>query len=185
MKEDFYKPWKKYDLDILKNENFYKYRSYSLYKLTESINKKNINMIEIGSYSGTSSNIFLLTGFVDKITCIDPWCSQIKEAELKFDERYKNETRVIKFKGTIDKYVISKEFKDNKDIDLIYIDGNHNYEYVKNDILKTQQYIKPKYAISGHDYSEEKFPGVFKAVNELLGEPDIWYADHSWIKFLS
>ena len=37
----------------------------------------------------------------------------------------------------------------------------------------------------GHDYSEEKFPGVFKAVNELLGEPDILYADHSWIKFLS
>ena len=35
----------------------------------------------------------------------------------------------------------------------------------------------------GHDYHEEKWPGVVKSVNELLGEPKHVFWDTSWIRY--
>ena len=87
-------------------------------------------------------------------------------------------------KGDINSYCLN--FK-NDNIDLVYIDGNHKYNYVRNDLLKTIQYIKPAY-ISGHDYfennSNDYLEGVFRAVDEIIGLPDKCFCDHSWVKKL-
>jgi hypothetical protein len=82
----------------------------------------------------------------------------------------------------------SKEFYTNRitkinDIildkyDVLYIDGAHDYENVKLDIELWKD--KAKYFICGHDYCD-KFPGVVKAVNEILGEPDKIFKDTSWL----
>jgi hypothetical protein len=50
--------------------------------------------------------------------------------------------------------------------DFVWIDGDHEYEDVKADILFYKSVLKSGGILSGHDY-EEKFPGVIRAVNEL------------------
>lgn len=143
-------------------------------------------MIEIGSYQGESMEMFVSSGSVDTIVCIDPWkngydsndiasSSDMVEVESMFDKRADNArktTNVIKHKGTIDTFLQSEEFKQIEGkVDLVYIDGCHTYESCKHDIEMCINAIKPTIAYSGHDFVD-CWCGVKKAVNELLGEPD-------------
>jgi hypothetical protein len=61
----------------------------------------------------------------------------------------------------------SLKFED-KSLDLVFIDANHDYEYVKNDILAWLPKIKDSGLISGHDFSLQ-YVGVIKAVTEIFG----------------
>jgi hypothetical protein len=65
----------------------------------------------------------------------------------------------------------SKEFE-NESIDIVFIDANHSYESVKNDIDLWLPKVKTGGVLSGHDYSISFF-GVIQAVNEKLGTDNI------------
>lgn len=150
----------------------------------------NINVVEIGSYAGESTSIFLNSNKINKIYCIDPWKNffdksdnafhtNMKKIKSIFDNKFKNEKRVIQFIGTIDDFV---KCRDLPHIDVVYIDGMHEYRYVKNDILITLKKIKPTLAIAGHDYS---MSDVKNAIHDIIGVPDQIFVDSSWIKFLN
>jgi len=49
-----------------------------------------------------------------------------------------------------------KDFLDNS-LDFIYIDANHQYEYVVEDIAQWSKKVKPGGIVSGHDYSPYMF----------------------------
>ena len=152
----------------------------------------NIKMIEIGSFSGESTSIFLNTNKIDKIFCIDPWMDNwspvaikykynMKDIENIFDNRFKDDNRVIKHKGTIDTFI--EKYKDLSDIDLVYIDGNHSRNFVEHDIQTTLDKIHPKF-ISGHDYNlkSKYLKGVVEAVNKIFDKKKIkTFCDTSWI----
>jgi hypothetical protein len=66
----------------------------------------------------------------------------------------------------------AKQFKPGE-LDFVYIDANHSYESVKEDVATWFPKVKPGGILGGHDY-EPKFPGVVKAVNEFVsGRSDI------------
>ena len=149
-------------------------------------------MVEIGSFSGESAQIFLDSGKFSWIACIDPWAKRtdygkglefykfygtIEQAETKFDTRFQNNTIIKKVKH------YSKDvnclFKDHS-LDLVYIDGNHKYEECLQDIMLYLPKIKPGRFIAGHDY-DKKFPGVIQAVNEVFKGKEIKvFRDTSW-----
>ena len=54
--------------------------------------------------------------------------------------------------------------------DLVFIDANHSYDYVKKDINIWLPLVKPNGVICGHDYSYQWKDHVAKAVNERFGE---------------
>ena len=63
--------------------------------------------------------------------------------------------------------------------DMAWIDGGHDYETVKGDILSYSPLLKKGGLLSGHDYSKGH-PGVRQAVDELLpnfnrGQGSIWW----------
>jgi len=62
----------------------------------------------------------------------------------------------------------AKKFKDNS-VDFVFIDADHSYEAVKKDISAWWPKIKKGGIISGHDYKQEAYPGVEKAVIEFFG----------------
>lgn len=144
------------------------------------------NMCELGSWFGLSSKYFCseLNG---KLYCIDLWYNNyiINKEENKFiDDQYCNDDKLLlkdrnlystflnnlyEFKNTVvpirTNTISGIELLYNQQIpiDLFYIDANHTYDSVKQEIL----IIKEKYPcalIFGDDYS---FPGVKQAVNEL------------------
>lgn len=55
-------------------------------------------------------------------------------------------------------------------LDLIYIDGDHDYNGVKNDLNLSYNKIKNGGYICGHDYVSPRFDGVVNAVNEFCLE---------------
>jgi hypothetical protein len=92
-----------------------------------------------------------------------------------------NEGRVVIHKGY--SFELYKNFKDSY-FDLVYIDGCHLYESVKNDITNFLPKVKKGGILSGHDYSTKEIIfeqqnvqytndlgfGVVQAVNEFLLE---------------
>jgi hypothetical protein len=68
----------------------------------------------------------------------------------------------------------------NEPLDFVYIDGNHRYEYVKEDIEVYYPKIKLGGVIGGHDFKSGE-PGVVKAVLENFSNKlnnrgwDWWY----------
>lgn len=73
-------------------------------------------------------------------------------------EKYKDKLEFIKLSSDEAVGKISEE------LDFVYVDGNHSYEFVLNDIEKYIQLLKPDGIIGGHDYWN--LTGVPKAVNE-------------------
>jgi hypothetical protein len=52
-------------------------------------------------------------------------------------------------------------------LDFVFIDGNHSYEYVREDIASWYPIIKRNGLFSGHDYGNDDFPDVKRAVDEF------------------
>lgn len=54
-------------------------------------------------------------------------------------------------------------------VDLVFIDGDHRYDACKRDIELYAPHVRPGGILAGHDYSHKSWPGVARAVDELLG----------------
>lgn len=69
------------------------------------------------------------------------------------------------------------------DFDLVFIDGNHEYTQVKEDILSWLPKVKPGGLLAGHDYdpSIPIFDGVKRAVDEIFGDQMMLGKDRVWI----
>ena len=147
-------------------------------------NKSNLKMLEIGSYKGESTFMFASSGIFDEIHCIDPHRGD-EQANDIFNENWEEIQNEFKINTrhfnnvTLHQdysYNIVNKFKDGY-FDFIYVDGSHEYKDVKKDL---ELYLpKTKHLIGGHDYQKE-WPGVVKAVSEVLDKPHKTYIDHSW-----
>ena len=176
-----------------KNNN-YNYQYFGLIRLCEHlvsyfVEKKNITMLEIGSYKGESTSIFASTGLFSKITCLEPFEGNEEALDLLDDDwtRVKKEfwtnTRHWDNINLVQKFSYNAvdQFPNNY-FDFIYIDASHKYKDIKSDI---NMYLpKCKKIIGGHDYGNQH-PGVIKAVNEIFNYPDVIFDDGSWIKVIS
>lgn len=148
-------------------------------------------MVEVGSFLGESADYFLKNLPNVFLHCIDPWLENydnqdpasrvcMSEVEQRFDEWAKHQNRVKKWKGVSQDFSKNSEFKL---IDVVYIDGCHTYEAVKNDINFWKS--RTRLAIAGHDYGyTDWLAPVTRAVDEAVGRPDKVFADSSWIKFV-
>ena len=162
--------------------------------VSNKVGRSDLLLVEVGSYQGESAEIFAKTGKVKEVWCIDPWKSGFDKTdpasktdfavvEREFDKRLAANPQMKKFKGTLDDFVKSEQFKDIEGkVDLIYIDACHTYDGCKHDIQTAITAVKPKIAYSGHDF-HPRFSGVKNAVIEQFGNPDMVFADYSWIKF--
>ncbi len=166
---------------------------YGMFQMLEYLEQNiyfegHTEMIEIGSYMGESAMMFASSNIFNTVTCIEPF-----EGEEEFNDIYGYNWDFVRdeFKTNtryFDNIVLHEEFSydishifKNESQDFIYIDANHSYEDIKKDIELYLPKVKKGGYIGGHDYIPH-FSGVIKAVNEMLGEPDEIFRDHSWIK---
>jgi predicted O-methyltransferase YrrM len=66
-------------------------------------------------------------------------------------------------------------------LDMVFLDGEHDYEGVKADILTWREMLRPGGLLCGHNY-DDTWKGVVRAVNELVpefkiatGTISLWY----------
>jgi len=135
-------------------------------------------MVEVGSAFGESAVLFAEK--FNEVHCVDFWERSMAEREPEFDKKTNGFKNIIKHKGLSE--VIVKEFADGS-LDGVYIDANHNYEFVRADIEMWLPKIKKGGWIGGHDYSYS-FLGVIRAVHEKFDRPDYVFMDSSWLIIL-
>ncbi len=138
--------------------------------------------VEIGVYRGTSSTVFLdnctFMYFIDP--CVnypenpdkDWFCPEEAFLKLLDQPRYRDRFKFIKgFSADVSEQVPL--------VDFIFIDANHEYAYVKQDIELYWPKIKPGGFLCGHDYSGGH-PGVTQAVDEFFGKLGLPVESHQY-----
>jgi hypothetical protein len=149
------------------------------------INKESI-VVELGSFSGISSELFAL--HCKELHCVDPWSpyweikdvEKMYEAELRFDSMMKNYDNIIKHKMSSEN---ASSIFENSSVDIIYIDSDHSSENVETEIKMWLPKIKKDGYISGHDFN---MPTVFNVVTNYFDPTLIEiFNDTSWITKVS
>jgi predicted O-methyltransferase YrrM len=158
---------------------------HGLHDLIEENFDSQTCICEIGSHSGVSTELFASM-------CGTVYAVDFKTTPSLDDivEKYSNLT----FYKDRSENVLDK-FEDGQ-FDAVYIDANHDYENVKQDIINWMPKVKTGGFLCGHDYMDDELAekikrnknlwkkmgknGVRKAVDEFF--PKIkTYSDSSWI----
>jgi len=176
------------NIDLLCNKPPHNNWLIGLVNFAKYLQDKNISkMVEVGSFQGESTTIFALFLPKTQIYAVDPLESGYDPTDIAAlqdmdniqhnftvrTSKFLNITQVkLKSIDAVNKFVDSN-------LDLVYIDGDHRYEAVKQDILKWKPKIKSGGYVSGHDYGRED---INKAIAETIGTPDQIFVDGSWIK---
>ena len=134
---------------------------------------------EIGVESGRYSKIICENNPGVKLFCIDFWepYEELNDYRLKstLEQMYENSKRRLRY---FDCHLIKdksmnavKNFADEC-LDFVYIDSNHKYEFVKEDIREWTKKVRKGGVVSGHDYATlpGRDLGVIQAVDEYVKE---------------
>lgn len=148
-------------------------------------------MIEIGTaYAGNAFNLLSNTKLI-KLVCVDPYlyyqampgftCQQEYDTLFKYAQN-----RLSEFSNVVFLRSDSKQaFEMLEPVDIIFLDGSHEYEDVKWECENYSTLINNGGVLSGHDYNI--FEGVNQAIDEFSkkeGKPvnilpgNIWYINY-------
>ena len=137
---------------------------------------KMTSIVEIGAFHGGTTDIFL-KNCKGPVWVVDPW-QIITENFVRFAENMQDREGLIIMK--MPSGVAYRYFPENS-IDMVFIDGNHDYMAVKADINHWRPIARTLFC--GHDYGHPTHPGVKHAVDKLIKGAQItdmiWY---EWIR---
>jgi beta-1,4-mannosyl-glycoprotein beta-1,4-N-acetylglucosaminyltransferase len=176
-------------------EGYFSTEDIQVYRSLVSNLPDNGSMVEIGVWKGKSlcSIADIIRSKNIKVYAIDTFkgTDNIDEQFLA-NEAKEHNIRVI-FEENIRRFGIKNnvvimemdsieaakciKLKPEPFIDFIFIDGDHMYENVKNDINAWMPLMKDGKALAGHDI---KWNGVMRAVQEIFSAPDIYAIDNLW-----
>ncbi len=167
------------------------------------VRERNPVGVEVGVFRGSLS-ARLLEGRPDlTLHMVDPWAAGTPGAyadsgdphahmsRAEQDEHCKDATLATAFASgrrrvwRLPSVEGARQFQDGT-LDFVFIDGDHTYEAVRDDIQAWLPKLKPGGLLCGHDYSNPGWPflGVDQAVNEfaaasglplMLGENFTWF----------
>lgn len=142
---------------------------------------------EIGVFEGEYSSTLCKANPGLHLYCIDPW-----KMYPDFIERYTQEILdssyetaskwLSKYNVTIMKQTsveAAKSFNDNS-LDFVYVDGNHKYDFVLEDLNTWYPKVRPGGVLSGHDYRKKVnriYHKVVEAVNHFMAGNNVpmWF----------
>jgi len=143
--------------------------------LSAIINKRNLKTgIEIGVAYGGHSKYILDNTKIECLTGIDPYRHYPNGmGGLESDEDYEELYEFAKQRLNSPRYRLIRQTsesayemlkKEGKKYDFVFIDGQHTYNSVYDEITKYFNLLKEDGLMSGHDY--KLFPEVTKAVDD-------------------
>ena len=152
---------------------------------------------EVGVEKGSNSIVLCHNIPNLKLFCIDPWRLYRGGGHLQanhIQRRY-----LTNLKQTLSSYNVTfieklsldavRDIPENS-LDFVYIDANHRFDYIMQDLIEWSRRVKPGGIISGHDYCSAT-PGVITAVDAYIEAhnipnffvimPDSW-PSYFWVK---
>lgn len=174
---------------ILKGGNTSYEELFLLCAFCKYIDAKEI--FEIGTFDGTTTlNLGINTSEKTKIFTLDLPKAMMNQTKFTINESdmiYINKNHSgSKFKGTLVEKRITQLFGDSAafnfsnffgNMDFIFVDGSHEYEYVKNDSEIAFKLLGEKGIIAWHDY--QIWDGVTKYLNELALKEQLYHVKNT------
>ena len=148
-------------------------------------------IVEVGTWDGKNAKKLRMLFPDAHLYLIDPYHPTLAYFQkgdpplFKPEEYEKNYQKVCKHFENDSKTTILKATSLEgvnlvpSNIDLVFIDGDHSYEHVKQDIITWKPKVRSGGLLTGHDYSLF-FPDVMKAVNECLPNKFVVGKDSVW-----
>lgn len=143
-------------------------------------------VVEVGSYRGESAREWMKR--VGRLWCVDPWApfcdksnrvpsevAEMVEVEAEFDAVLAEfDGRIVKVKSrsldAVSRFAVQS-------VDVVYLDGLHDFESLRGDILAWRDVPKVGGLLAVHDFGHPGFPGVARAVEVCLHGPDGVFQD--------
>jgi len=137
----------------------------SLKNLVDYFAPNNCQGVEIGVDRAITS-IYMLENSIKlgRFYCIDPYLGREPRYQIVKDilSQYENCSLI-----RLTSHDASKKL--SGDLDFVFIDGNHSYEYVLQDLIDWVPKLKSGGLLIGHDWCDRE-PGVSKAGNKYFDD---------------
>ena len=131
---------------------------------------KRLMGVEIGVWKGIHAESILQTLNIERLFLVDPYKSysevkgDMNQAFFEAQDRLKiYENKVFWVRKRSEDAVINVP----NELDFVYVDGNHDYEFVKKDIELYYPKVKEGGILGGHDF-HANWKGIIKAVIEFI-----------------
>lgn len=140
--------------------------------------------VEVGSAYGGFARTVLSTWEGRRLFLVDPWTRQPAEVykerteHIDYEAHLQSCIRLARFDSRcklVRAYSVqaAPRFKKNS-LDFVYIDGNHCYEAVKEDLEAWHPKVKPGGLFAGHDFYDVTTSGHYCEVKKAVAE---WMAE--------
>lgn len=147
--------------------------------------------VEIGLGFGLNAKNILATLNIRRLYCVDPLRKYVQKGEML--EHYVNDPKGESVRGEVlaDPRVRFLNMTSDvafrllpTDLDFVYIDGNHEFEFVQRDLYNAFAHVRKGGYVGGHDFSAFEWGGVVEAVIRvahyrgkpaLVKYPDFWF----------
>ncbi len=175
--------------------------------IIDLINKYDLQIgCEIGVAFGNQSQKIAQETDVEMLYSIDPYChfpQNVYRDGMNLEQKHFDVLYYI-VKARLDAFgqrsvllrktsaLAAQLFEDNQ-LDFVYIDANHSYQHVKEDLHIWYNKIRPGGIIAGDDYNHPSHLGVKKAVDEFFAakglkikiiEPTWWFRKPHFLSFI-
>jgi predicted O-methyltransferase YrrM len=167
----------------------------SLYDSVVNMFNDGSHFVEVGSWRGRSTT-YLAVNIVNsgkkiRLDAIDTWRGSVDEEVHQKDPSVINDTLYDEFLKNIEpvKHIVTPirmvsqeavKLYDDESLDFVMIDAGHDYESVRADIEAYMKKVRKGGMIAGDDHSHY-FPGVQRAVSELVPNAHVFEQTGTWI----
>ncbi len=173
--------------------------------ISKYLNFSDSLILEIGVHRGNFSKELMKNFNPKKLVLVDPWLAfddseyensfygnKGENGQLLQDQYYNEVINIFKNEILGGKIEVIRDISDNFFLnnqikfDLIYIDGNHLYDFVKTDIINSLESLSPNGIIVLDDYKLKGWwkDGVTKAVDYLVKKKKIYFiSKHNYFNY--
>jgi predicted O-methyltransferase YrrM len=142
-----------------------------IYDICSSIDYEDITYLEIGAFAGGSAALMSSHPKVKKVVSIDLGEPINKSIPISNVLKFKHNDCVYEYiqGDSTDKETINNLKNITSDVDILFIDGNHSYNWVIQDFHNYVGFVKNNGYIIFDDYQDSQYsPEVKLAVNDLI-----------------
>lgn len=138
-------------------------------------------IVEVGSYFGRSCRA-IADNTPGRVIAVDTWIGPLSLNDPNtipsFEQKFRQNLADLILQGKVYPITPSSELLENLHPDMVFIDGDHHFEVVREDIIFWMARLSKGGLLCGHDFS---CSDVSRAVTELVPSPepitgtDIWF----------